>query len=152
MTCPADLRRAGFFPAHTEQAQGHIIHLGIADTKVFVTGELVKDDTNGALTNGAASITTDLWAGIANESAGSATASANASTKLAVYVPALWTEFFWAYANGTPSATHCFVIWDFGAKNSVDVSTTASAGEVGFKPYGYDATNTMLYGVFAVMG
>lgn len=149
-TAPAGMVKDGFWPEHFDG--GRIIHLGMTDTKVFVKGELVMDDTAGGMTNGAQNITTNLWAGIAQRSMGTAPAAANDDLLLPVYVPGMWTEMFWAAADGTVNGGACYAIWDFTDKNGVASGTAASAGEVGFKAYAYDNSNSMFLGVFAVQG
>lgn len=149
-TCPPGKVKDGFWPDHEDP--GRIIHLGMTDTKIFVKGELTKDDGSGGMTNGAQNITCDLWSGIAQASMGTATAAGNDDLLLPVYVPVMWNEFFWVAADGTVNGAACFAIWDFTDKNGVASGTAASAGEVGFKAYAYDSTNSMFFGVFAVQG
>lgn len=145
-TCPGHMVGNGFHPVFPHPCG--IKWMGLADTAVITAYSIVKDDTNGALTNGAASMTAALFQGVSLIACGSATASANASTLCPVLIVRS-DMFFWAkVGTGTANATSVGLVVDFTNSYSIDLNTGSSAGEVGFKTYAYDTTNAMMLGTF----
>ena len=152
MTCPVHMRRAGFFPVAPDFA-GVVVHSAMTDTKVFLKGELVIDDASGGATNPSTTIDLAVWKGICDAPAGDSGAGNNDNLEVPVLVPAFGGTFFWAEAVSQPSGSHN-AVYTFSDKNTVNIGSGATEGDVGFKVYGFDAATTYyaIFGCFVVMG
>lgn len=144
-TCPLFARKDGFTVVKTPPGL-QMEELGIADTVVITKGDALIFNTDGALalaTDGGATATN--FAGVADNTVGSATSTANATLKCRVIPPHSGLRFWAKVGTGTAAATDVGEIIDFADEDSLDV-TDVSTGGWGFKVLAVDSTNNYVYG------
>ena len=148
LTCPAYARGRGFHLLDTRSIP--VRHMGLADQVVVAKGDVLMDNGSGALALGTDGGLTDLtFIGIAADNGGSATASANASTKLAVHLVSD-QDLMWApVEGGTIAASSVGEVFDLESEDGIDQADTGlGTRAVGFHVIAYDATNAMALGRF----
>lgn len=147
-TCPAAMLYDGFHPLRTDGVE--VQYAGLADTVVVAQGDCCYYNTDGGVALGTdGSLTMTNFVGIAASGGGSATASANASTKVPFYIPNPHQLFWVPVGTGTAAATDVGEIVDLTDEDSVDV-TDVSTGGLGFKVIAVDTTNNYVKGYFAI--
>jgi len=124
--------------------------MAVADQVIVAKGDVVMDDGSGALALGVDGGLTDLtFIGIAADNGGSATASANASTKIAVHLVGD-NDLMWAPVEaGTIAATSVGEVFDLESEDGIDQGDTGlGTRAVGFHVIAVDTTNAMALGRF----
>lgn len=147
-TCPLELRADGFHPIYVPPGL-QLERVGIGNTVVVAKGDALVYSSGAAALATDGGVTAANFMGVAAETAGSATAAANASTKMMVYPPDPNIVYWAKVETGTTATTSPGSIYDFETEDGLDQSDTTTGG-LGFKCTHSDSTNNYMKGRFAL--